>query len=151
MPFSCRLGMARSNSALTKIRCASGCTNSSITASSSRCRGRTLVTGTGVAAHYRLTDCHYAGQAPTYDFQSWDGVLYDPEKIPVRKIRTHCPKKPDTGPANEARKRNKRPKVSDIRNDAACPKNPDITSLNHSLQASEAIPANDATDARVAA
>jgi hypothetical protein len=35
------------------------------------------LTGTGKAARYRLTDCHFAGKAATYDFQSWDGYLYD--------------------------------------------------------------------------
>ena len=54
------------------------------------------VHGTGKAAHYRLTDCHFAGMPPTYDFQNWDGVLYDPKKQnPVRKNRTPRPKKPD--------------------------------------------------------
>ena len=32
--------------------------------------------GVGKAARYRLTDSYYAGQAPTYDFQNWDGVLH---------------------------------------------------------------------------
>jgi hypothetical protein len=42
-------------------------------------RGHHLgVEGVGKAAHYRLTDCGYAGQVPTYDFQSWDGVLFEP-------------------------------------------------------------------------
>ena len=27
-----------------------------------------------------LTDRYYAGKAPTYDFQSWDGVLFEPKK-----------------------------------------------------------------------
>jgi hypothetical protein len=50
--------------------------------------------GTGKAAHYRLTDCPFAGRPATYDFQNWDGVLYDPKKQnPVRKNRTPCPKK----------------------------------------------------------
>jgi hypothetical protein len=38
------------------------------------------VTGTGKAARYRLTDRPCAGQTPTYDFQNWDGTLYDPKK-----------------------------------------------------------------------
>jgi hypothetical protein len=38
------------------------------------------VHGTGKAAHYRLTDCPFAGQSPTYDFQNWDGVLYATKK-----------------------------------------------------------------------
>ena len=36
--------------------------------------------GIGKAALYRLTDCHYAGQAPTYDFQNWTGELFEPAK-----------------------------------------------------------------------
>jgi hypothetical protein len=39
------------------------------------------VHGTGKAAHYRLTDCYFAGTAPTYDFQNWDGVLFEPKPI----------------------------------------------------------------------
>jgi hypothetical protein len=88
------------------------------------------VSGTGVAARYRLTDCHYAGQPPTYDFQNWDGVLYDPKKqYPVRKIRTPRPKKPDTSAPETNKNGNKRPKFSDIRNGPACPKDSDITSF----------------------
>jgi hypothetical protein len=46
-------------------------------------RGHHLgVEGVGKAAHYRLTDCHYAGEAATYDFQNWDGVLFDPQPKP---------------------------------------------------------------------
>jgi hypothetical protein len=89
------------------------------------------VSGTGKAARYRLTDCWYAGQPPTYDFQNWDGVLYDPKKQnPVRKIRTPRPKKPDIRAGTDtARNGNKRPKNSDIRNAVECPKSLDITSL----------------------
>jgi hypothetical protein len=36
--------------------------------------------GVGKAALYRLTDCPYAGQPATYDFQNWDGVLFEPKK-----------------------------------------------------------------------
>jgi hypothetical protein len=54
------------------------------------------VVGTGKAARYRLTDRWYAGKPPTYDFQNWDGIPYDPKKhFPVRKTRTRRPKKPD--------------------------------------------------------
>jgi hypothetical protein len=38
------------------------------------------LTGKGKAATYRLTDRYYAGKPPTYDFQSWDGVLFEPKK-----------------------------------------------------------------------
>jgi hypothetical protein len=89
------------------------------------------VSGTGKAARYRLTDCWYAGQPPTYDFQNWDGVLYDAKKQnPVRKIRTPRPRKPDiTARTDIARNGNKRPKSSDIRNADERPKSSDITSL----------------------
>ena len=74
------------------------------------------VTGTGKAAHYRLTDSPHAGIPPTYDFQNWDGVLYDPKKQnPVRKIRTLRPKKPDTQPIESASNGNKRPTEPAIR------------------------------------
>jgi hypothetical protein len=41
------------------------------------------VSGKGMAAKYRLTDRYYAGTAPTYDFQNWDGVLFEPKKRKV--------------------------------------------------------------------
>jgi hypothetical protein len=42
------------------------------------------VHGVGEAAHYRLTDRGYKEQAATYDFQNWDGVLFDPRPKPKR-------------------------------------------------------------------
>jgi hypothetical protein len=36
--------------------------------------------GEGKSARYRLTDRWYAGKEPTYDFQNWTGVLFDPPK-----------------------------------------------------------------------
>jgi Helix-turn-helix domain len=48
--------------------------------------------GAGKASRYRLTDRYYAGKEPTYDFQNWDGVLFDSEKNPVPKIETPCTK-----------------------------------------------------------
>jgi hypothetical protein len=89
------------------------------------------VSGTGKAARYRLTDCPFAGQSPTYDFQNWEGVLYDAKKQnPVRKIRTPRPKNPDIRAGAEiTRNGNKRPKTSDIRNGDQCPKYLDITSF----------------------
>ena len=51
------------------------------TAFSVKVRGHHLgVNGEGKAAHYRLTDRWYAGKEPTYDFQNWDGVLFEPAK-----------------------------------------------------------------------
>jgi hypothetical protein len=89
------------------------------------------VHGTGKAAHYRLTDCPFAGKPPTYDFQNWDGVLYDPKKQnPVRKNRTPRPKKPDIRKVVEMTQNgNTCPIEPDIRNAQGCPTEPDITSL----------------------
>ena len=91
--------------------------------------------GTGKAALYRLTDCAYAGKPPTYDFQSWDGILYDPKKQnPVRKNRTPCPKRPDIRAESQITQNvEHRPDISDIRNPIECPKKPDITSFSSSL------------------
>jgi hypothetical protein len=92
--------------------------------------------GVGKAARYRLTDCYYAGQPPTYDFQNWGGVLFDPKKQnPVRKIRTPRPKKPAIrATAEMTQNGNKRPKKPAIRDAAECPKEPAITSFNHSVE-----------------
>jgi hypothetical protein len=35
------------------------------------------VSGVGESARYRLTDCAYAGKPATYEFQNWDGVLFE--------------------------------------------------------------------------
>jgi hypothetical protein len=92
--------------------------------------------GTGKAARYRLTDSAYAGQAPTYNFQNWDGVLFDPKKQkPVPKSKTHRPKKVDIrAESAKAEKGNKRLKKRDIRDAVECPKKVDITSSNHCLE-----------------
>jgi hypothetical protein len=97
------------------------------------------VEGEGKATLYRLTDCGYAGKAPTYDFQNWDGVLYGPKKQnPVRKSRTPRPKKSDISAGAEMSQiGNNRPKNSDIKTAAECPKKLDITSLTSSLLNSE--------------
>jgi hypothetical protein len=91
--------------------------------------------GNGKAALYRLTDCPYAGKPSTYDFQNWDGVLFDPKKQnPVRKTRTPCPKNPDIRAKRQITENvEHRPKNPDIRNGAGRPKNPDITSFTISL------------------
>jgi hypothetical protein len=91
------------------------------------------VSGTGKAAHYRLTDCRFAGQPPTYDFQNWNGVLYDPQKQNlVGKTRTPRPKKSDIrAKAGTTLNGNKCPKKPDIRTAGECPKKPDITSLTN--------------------
>jgi hypothetical protein len=90
--------------------------------------------GVGKAAHYRLTDCHFAGQAPTYDFQNWDGTLYDPKKQnPGLKNRTPRPKKPDIRTESQMDEiGNKCPTEPDIRTEGECPTDPTITSFTSS-------------------
>jgi hypothetical protein len=94
------------------------------------------VTGTGKAAHYRLTDCWHAGKPPTYDFQSWDGVLFAPKKQnPVPPSRTPRPSGRDiSAGAKMTKNGNNRPTGRDIRNDTGCPTERDITSLTSSLR-----------------
>ncbi|MGO9327667.1 MAG: hypothetical protein ACLQJ0_06085 [Steroidobacteraceae bacterium] len=36
--------------------------------------------GKGSAAHYRLTDRWYAGKPPTYDYDKWNGVPFEPKR-----------------------------------------------------------------------
>jgi hypothetical protein len=38
------------------------------------------VHGAGKVTLYRLTDRYHAGKPPTYDFQNWDGVIFEPAK-----------------------------------------------------------------------
>jgi hypothetical protein len=100
--------------------------------------------GEGKAARYRLTDRWYAGKEPTYDFQNWDGVLFegnkkteDEKQNPVRKTRTPCPKISDIrGRAEMTLNGNNRPNISDIRGEQECPKIPDMTSYTISLESS---------------
>lgn len=96
------------------------------------------VTGTGKAAHYRLTDCYYAGKAPTYDFANWSGELFDYKQNPVRKTRTHRPKNPDSCRAETPINAPECPKNPDIRNGNGCPDNSDITSLTTPLSSAPA-------------
>jgi hypothetical protein len=93
------------------------------------------VEGVGKATLYRLTDRPFAGKPPTREFDSWDGVLFDPEKQnPVRKSRT--PRQKSSDIKNKARfsqKRNKRPNSSDIRTGQECPTSSDISSYTTPL------------------
>jgi Helix-turn-helix domain len=89
------------------------------------------VHGAGKAALYRLTDCHHAGQAPTYDFQSWDGVLFETKKQnpglqnrPPRPTEPAIRAKAETAPKGE-----KRPTEPAIRTAWGRPKKPAITSF----------------------
>jgi hypothetical protein len=96
--------------------------------------------GSGKAAHYRLTDRPYAGKPPTYDFQNWDGVLFDRQKQnPVRLGRTPRPKKPDIRAETEmVENTQKRPTEPDIRNDPDRPTGQDIDSLTSSSESQSA-------------
>jgi hypothetical protein len=54
------------------------------------------VHGSGKAAHYRLTDRPYGGKPPTYDFQNWDGTVFEPTKhsmtgSDIRRLRKQNP------------------------------------------------------------
>jgi hypothetical protein len=91
--------------------------------------------GVGKAALYRLTDCGYAGQPATYDFQNWDGVLFDPKKQnPGPRIQPPRPKKPAISSKAEMPEcRNKRPIEPAIRNAEGWPTEPAITSFTSSL------------------
>jgi hypothetical protein len=107
--------------------------------------------GKGKAARYRLTDRYYAGKAPTYDFQNWDGVLFSPKRTiskaeidrlnglrrkrnPVLRSGTPCPTVEDIRAEPEnTQTGNKCPTVEDIRDDGGCPTVKDITSFTSSL------------------
>src|SRR5262249_14256962 len=90
--------------------------------------------GVGKAALYRLTDCPYAGQLATYDFQNWDGVLFDANKQnPGRRFEPPRPKKPAIRSKTEiTESRNKWPTEPAIRNAEGWPTEPAITSFTSS-------------------
>jgi len=103
--------------------------------------------GVGKAALYRLTDCHYAGQAPTYDFQNWTGELFKPAKHmmseddkerlqrsrpkqnPVPTVGTPRPNGRDKHVARMTLNSRQRPNGRDKGNDLQCPNGRDITSF----------------------
>jgi hypothetical protein len=109
------------------------------------------LSGKGKSAHYRLTDRYHAGKPPTYDFQNWGGVLFEPKKRkisdaqmdrlndlnggrqqrnPVQQVRTVCPAGTDIRAGDEmAEIGNKCPYPTDIRNDSECPYPTDISTL----------------------
>jgi hypothetical protein len=107
------------------------------------------LSGKGKSAHYRLTDRYHAGKPPTYDFQNWDGVLFEPKKRkvsaaaiarldelqqrhksnPVQSLRTMCPEPTDIkGVAGGVGNGNKCPEPTDIRNGSECPEPTGISS-----------------------
>jgi hypothetical protein len=99
------------------------------------------VEGKGKAPHWRLTDVCYAGQAPTRDFEHWDGISYYERKGPKiyqAKKQNPVPKSGDavshkagtplslkTGTTHAPTA----PKIRDIQSDCAVPERRDITSL----------------------
>jgi hypothetical protein len=94
------------------------------------------LSGKGKSAHYRLTDRYHAAKPPTYDFQMWDGELFEPKKRkagaanPVQHVWTVCPTPMDIrGPAEIVENGNKCPTPMDIRNGSECPTPMDIASL----------------------
>jgi hypothetical protein len=48
--------------------------------------------GTGIAAHWRLTEEHHLGASPTRDFLSWDGTVFCDQASPRIGIRRRAPK-----------------------------------------------------------
>jgi hypothetical protein len=102
-------------------------------------------TGKGKSATYRLTDRYHAGKPPTYDFMSWDGVLFEPTKRvdkrgtsrlyalkkqnPVQHPRTVYPTPTDIRAGDDmAEIGNKCPYPTDIRAESECPYPTDISS-----------------------
>ncbi len=97
------------------------------------------VRGVGKAALYRLTDSGYRGTAPTYDFQNWDGVLFERKKQnPVRFCRTPRPVLSDKQRRPKVpQNTEQRPVLSDKWANHECPVQSDITSLTSSRPNSE--------------
>jgi hypothetical protein len=65
------------------------------------------VHGAGKATLYRLTDRYHAGKPPTYDFQNWDGVIFEPAKrtmteADIRRLRKQNPVSRTTTPRGHA-------------------------------------------------
>lgn len=56
--------------------------------------GHLGVDGHGKAPHWRLTECWFAGQPPTRDFERWDGTPFHEQKSPQFYTR----KKQNPGP-----------------------------------------------------
>jgi len=101
--------------------------------------------GKGKSATYRLTDRYHAGKPPTYDFQNWDGVPFEPPKRidkrgisrlhqhrekqnPVRTPQTVYPYTTDIRPdAEVVENGNKCPHTTDITNESECPYTTDIS------------------------
>jgi hypothetical protein len=104
--------------------------------------------GIGKAALYRLTDCHYAGEPPTYDFQNWTGKLFEPAKHMMsradkERLKRRRPKQNPVPPVRTPRPNGRdeqrvvqmalntrdRPNGRDKGNDLQCPNGRDITSF----------------------
>jgi hypothetical protein len=97
------------------------------------------VDGRGKAPHWRLTELGYMKELPTRDFERWDGTPFEPpppkkrqskKQNPVRRIRTVCPKEPDSGVRKTRTLSSPTvPKSGDIGEPARRPKNQDISRL----------------------
>jgi hypothetical protein len=114
--------------------------------------------GKGTSAHYRLTDRYHAGKPPTYDFQMWDGVVFEPTKPidkrgisrlhahlkkqnPVSTPRTVCQDTTDIrGAAGKAGNGNKCQDTTDIRNDSECQDTTDIATSPYTKPDSTSLP-----------
>jgi hypothetical protein len=101
------------------------------------------VEGEGKATLYRLTDCPFAGIAPTYDFQNWDGELFSPKLRRKKQNPVPLEGTPRTtgrdirSEAEMTQNGNNRTTGRDIRNDPGCTTGRDITSLTSSRLNSE--------------
>jgi hypothetical protein len=102
--------------------------------------------GVGKAALYRLTDCPYAGAAPTYDFQNWTGERFKPRPTGGRNWRAQkqnpIPREGTPHPtgrdkqeaAGMTQNTHKRPTGRDKGTANECPKGRDITSFTSSSE-----------------
>jgi hypothetical protein len=96
-------------------------------------RGSSLgVEGYGLAQTFRLTDRPYGNTRATYDFQNWDGELFNPEPTGGRNWK---PKKSRQKQNPVPREGTPRPKGRDIENSgqqsSLCPKGRDIETDPH--------------------
>jgi hypothetical protein len=90
------------------------------------------VDGDGTAPHWRLTECACDGNAPTRDFDKWDGVLFDPKKIESRDSKSHnpCPKESHTGNPTRLRKGSRCDEKSHIDSPPRCDEKSHITTYH---------------------
>jgi hypothetical protein len=91
------------------------------------------VEGKGKSPHLRLTECWYAGQRPTRDFERWNGTKfsYQKKQNPVPKTRDTVSPKLGTvvSPKLGTVPHPSVPNTGDIQNGIPVPESGDITSL----------------------